>query len=108
MCPRLLVSQEFWILRLFGVCGSKEQLGKHPAVLTHIQVVGLRQFPASVPPAEVVRRLPTGVLLAVSVGLPRWADVIMRGSLLWILQRKTLAGGLGPSCPCRLGGLGNL
>lgn len=83
MCPRLLVSQEFWILRLFGVCGSKEQLGKHPAVVTRIQVVGLRQLPALVPTEEAVRGVPTGVLLAVSAGLPHWADVITRGSLLW-------------------------
>lgn len=103
MCPRLLVSREFWILRLFGVCGSKEQLGKHLAVVTHIQVAGLRQFPALVPTAEAVRRVPTGVLLAVSVGLPHWADVIMRGSLLWDPAEENVSRWAQPLLPSQAG-----
>ena len=48
------------------------------------------------------------VLLAVSVGPPHRAEVIMRGSLLWDPAEEDVSRWAQPLCPRRLGGLGNL
>lgn len=95
-----------------GVSGSKEQLGKHPAIVTRalrwlVFAGSWRWFPLQRLLGGSLQTL-AGVLLAMSVGPPRRADVIMRGSLRWGPAVQDVSRWAQPLCPRRLGGLGHL
>lgn len=122
--PRaLFVAEIFYFRRSPGlheswggvVSASEDKLGKHPGVVRHAEVAGLRQLVVFVSTREAIGERGAGAsvshcpcVLAVRPAgrcSGRWYH--SKNLFRSILRRKTLPDRPGPVCPRRLGRLGN-